>query len=142
VASLGEGGLAVITTEVRSRIAAPLGGVTVHLALAGLEPAGPATVLGAGKAGESRVPGGLEVALDALPGLGSAVVVQVPVRGTGARAAASAEARSAGGHALTRPAASLSSGGRLPGCGCGSGGAEGVLGLLALTWLGRRKRAP
>ncbi|MFO0581366.1 MAG: hypothetical protein U0229_03760 [Anaeromyxobacter sp.] len=145
VKALADGALAVVTTRVRSRIAAPLGQVTVHIALAGLQPAGAVKVLGADKAGEARVAGGIEVTLASLPGADGAVDVQVPVRGLGVAGSASAEARSRGGYPLTKPVASLKSSGRLPGCGCGAGiGGDGALALaaLGLLVLGRRRPAP
>ncbi|MFT3916362.1 MAG: MYXO-CTERM sorting domain-containing protein [Anaeromyxobacteraceae bacterium] len=144
VSALAEGALAVVTTRVRSRIAAPLGQVTLHLALAGLEPAGAVKVIGAEKASEARVAGGVEVTLASLPGSDGAVDVQVTVRGLGVAGSASAEARSRGGYPLTKPVASLRGASRLPGCGCAAGGpgGDGVLALAALAVLTVRRRRP
>jgi MYXO-CTERM domain-containing protein len=136
VTTLGEGELAVLAVRLESRITAPLGQVTLGLALAGLAPAGLARVNGAGRVGQA----GNEIVLDGLPPSGQAVVVEIPVRGTGRGGAVSGEVRSAGGHLLTPPAAAPRTSGRLPGCGCGSGGPGGLLGLLGLLLAAGRRR--
>jgi MYXO-CTERM domain-containing protein len=134
--SLGDGELAVLRATVESRLAVPLPGVTVALRLAGLAAAGPARIVGA----TGRDAGGGAVVLDALPPAGTAVVVELPVRATGARGASTVTVRSAGGHLLAPSTAPRSGEAPAPGCGCGAG-APGGLALLALGALARRRRA-
>jgi MYXO-CTERM domain-containing protein len=136
VSTLGEGELAVLAFRLESKLGAALGQVQLTLALAGLAPAGQAGVKGANKVSET----GTAVVLDRLPPAGQAVVVEVPVRGTGSGGGASGEVRSAGGHLLTPLEVSPRAAGRLPGCGCGSGGAGELLGLLGLALVAVRRR--
>lgn len=136
--ALAQGELAVATVRLGSRLAVALPGVRVAVRLSGLAQAGAVQVTGA-----VATPGasGAEVVLDALPALGGQVTLAIPIRGLGVAGAASAEARSSGGHRLTPGAAPGAPRARLPGCGC-AGGQGGAAGLLALLLAGLARRRP
>jgi hypothetical protein len=141
-AELAQGELALLTTTLRSAVSVDLPVVLVEEALAGLEAAGPVSVLGARALAAAQSATGLAVTLDALPGGGTPVVLEVPVRRTLATAG-SASARAvapASGAALSREARLASGRATLPGCSCGSagGGAPEILLLLLYVKAMRR----
>ena len=140
-AALAAGDIAVLRTRLRSRISVPLPRVRIADALHGVTPAGPPRVVGA-SAVELREEGA-EIVLDALPPAGAEVMIELPVRGTGAAGASAVEVRSEGNHLLAPAAEARGTGGRLPGRGCASGGAAGavslVLAALALRRGARRR---
>ncbi len=136
LAAIGEGEVAMLETRIGSRLGVSLPSVHVVHALAGLVPAGEPQVSGAAIVETLR--GGAEVVLDALPPSGAAVVVRVPVRTAGGRAASAVEVRSSGGHLLTPPAAAPVEAAPSPGCGCSSSPAGGALALAALAFRRRR----
>jgi hypothetical protein len=139
LAVIKEGEVAMLETRITSRL-----GVTalpfVHVvhALAGLASAGEPEAEGATVV-ETRA-GGTEVVLDALPPAGAEVVVHLPVRWAGGRAASAVEVRSSGGHLLTPAASAPVEAAPMPGCGCRSSPAGGALALAALLALRRRSR--
>lgn len=138
--SLAIGEVALLRTTLRSRLGVALPQVKVLDVLTGLAPAGPARATGATIV--STFAGGAGAVLDALPGGGGEVVIELPVQAVRDRGGSAVEVRSSGDHLLT-PAASAAGGEQtLPGCGCGAGGGGfGALGALALVVLRRARRS-
>jgi hypothetical protein len=136
---LAPGERALLTTRLRSRIAAPLPAVRVRHALDGLVPDGPPAVRGAVMTGSDAL--GTEVALDRLPPAGEEVTVELPVRSSGGPAASAASVVTAGGAPLSPGAEARAAGTPAPGCTCGGGDAGGLWLLLAAAAL-RRRRPP
>ena len=134
---LAPGERAILTTTLRSRIAADLTAVRVVHALDGLLPDGPPAARGAAIAEVDAA--GIEVTLDLLPAAGAEVSIDLPVRAAGGPAASAAWVVSAGGAPLSPPAAARPSGTPVPGCACG-GGDGGALAFLALAVALRRRR--
>ncbi len=138
LAAIREGEVAVLETRISSHVGVELPSVHVVHVLAGLVAAGDP------EADEADVvetlAGRTEVVLDALPPAGQDVVVRLPVRSAGGRAASAVEVRSSGGHLLTPAAAVPVEASPMPGCGCGSSPAGGALALAALVALRRRAR--
>jgi hypothetical protein len=139
-ARLAAGERAILTTTLRSRIAAGLPAVRVVHALDGLAPDGPPAVRGAAIAAVDA--GGTEVTLDLLPPGGAEVSIDLPVRSAGGPAASAVSVVSAGGVPLSPPAAARAAGSPHPGCACGGGDGSGLAVLLAAAALRRRRRAP
>jgi hypothetical protein len=134
--ALAPGELTVVRTRLRNRTGVALPEVHVVDVLDGLAPAG------APRATGPRIlrtlAGGAEIVLDVLPARGEAVI-ELPVRSLGGRGASAVEARSSGGHLLTRAASAAGRDPAAPGCGCGGGGADlGALLALAAIALWRR----
>ncbi|HSN89795.1 MAG TPA: hypothetical protein VLS93_01085 [Anaeromyxobacteraceae bacterium] len=134
---LSPGERAVLTTTVRSRVAAAFPGARVVHELRGLAPDGPPVARGAAVAAVD--PSGLVVTLDALPPAGAEVSIDLPVRATGGPAASAAEVASASGARLSPPAAAVPAG-SAPGCACGSGSGGAAAILVAAAALRRRRR--
>jgi len=131
--ALAPGDLALLTATVRSAVSVTLPAVLLDDRLEGLEPAGPARVVGADAAPATRTESGVGVVLD-LPG-GRPIAVEIPVRRTLARAGASRvrAVAPASGAALSAEARVDATRTTLPGCGCGGDGGTTVPGILLLA---------
>jgi hypothetical protein len=127
--ALAQGELGVATARLASRLGVALPAVRAVVRLDGLALAGPISAEGAAAAPGASAG---EVILDALPGGGAEVALAVPVRGLGRPGQVAVELFSSGGVRLSPAAAGGPAADRLPGCGCGSGGAGGALWPLAL----------
>jgi hypothetical protein len=139
-ARLAPGERALLTTALRSRIAAALPAVRVVHALDGLVPDGPPEVRGATMTGSSA--GGTELSLDQLPPAGAEVTIELPVRAAGGAAASAVTVLTAGGMALSPVTEARAAGVPAPGCTCGGGDAGGLCLLLAAAALRRRRPPP
>jgi hypothetical protein len=140
-AALGDGGLAVVRTRLRSRVGVALPSIRIVDALSGLRAAGPPVVTGA--AVVSSGAGGADLVLDALPPAPAEVTIDLPVQTLGGPGSSDVEARSSGGWLLTRAARTAAAPSpALPGCGCGAGSGQGgaALAPLVLALALRRRR--
>ncbi len=141
--ALAAGELALLTARLRSAVSVPLPGVVVEDRLEGLEPAGEPRVRGAARVGWTRTAQGVAVAVDALPGGGATVEVDLPVRrGLAGAGSSSVRAVAAASGAPLSPTVPLAAPRpTAPGWGCGStGGEEGWLLALALLGAARLHR--
>ena len=135
--ALAEGEIAVLHTQLRSRLGVPLAQVTVLDYLSGLAPAGDPLVSGASVTAVRG--GGTEVLLEPLPAGPATVDIELPVSSLGGRGSSAVEVRSSGGHLLTPAARPLGREDTAVGCSCGTSAAGG-LALLALLSLVRPRR--
>ncbi len=141
--TLAPGELALLTTTLRSRLAVALPQVALDDRLSGLVAAGPVRVTGA-TAASAADPTGLTVTLDQIPGGGSPVVVELPVRLAEASGGASRVQALAvtSGVALSPAAEAKEPSTTAAGIACGSGGASPLWLLGLLLYMKAMRRVP